>query len=243
MPLCYIVGTERYRRTAGSPPLEVIRMTNSFSEELRQEALPIWDSIFAHPFLEEIEAATLPLEKFRYYVEQDYHYLAGFGQVVATALSKAPDTHTLRRLTRRITTPVERPLHGKMFELLEMSEDEVESVALSPTNSAYINHMQVAASTGGVGEAAAALLPCPWTYHEIGMRIAIPEHPVYSYWAEPYREGLLEESTAAWRELVDEFAANGGPAVREAMRDAFITSSRYEFMFWSMAYNMESWPV
>ena len=218
-------------------------MTESFSEVLRQEALPIWESIFAHPFLEEIQAATLPVEKFRYYVEQDYHYLAGFGQVVATALSKAPDSRTLRRLTRRITAPVERPLHGKMFELLEMNEEDVEEVALSPTNAAYINHMQTAASVGGVGEAAAALLPCPWTYHEIGSMISIPEHPIYSYWAEPYREGLLEESTAAWRELVDEFAANGGPAVREAMRSAFITSSRYEFMFWSMAYNMEGWPV
>ena len=218
-------------------------MAESFSESLRQEALPIWESIFAHPFLEEIEAAELPLEKFRYYVEQDYHYLAGFGQVVATALSKAPDTRTLRRLTRRITTPVERPLHGRMFELLETSEDAVEAVPLSPTNMAYINHMQTAASMGGVGEAAAALLPCPWTYHEIGERIAVPEHPVYRYWAQPYRDGLLEESTAAWRELVDEYAANGGPATREAIRSAFITSSRYEFMFWTMAYSMESWPV
>ena len=218
-------------------------MAESFSESLRQEALPIWESIFAHPFLEEIEAAELPLDKFRYYVEQDYHYLAGFGQVVATALSKAPDTRTLRRLTRRITTPVERPLHGRMFELLEMSEDAVETVPLSPTNMAYINHMQTAASMGGVGEAAAALLPCPWTYHEIGGNIAVPEHPIYSYWAQPYRDGLLEESTAAWRELVDEYAANGGPATREAMRSAFITSSRYEFMFWTMAYNMEGWPV
>ena len=214
-----------------------------FPKTCDREALPIWESIFTHPFLQEIEAATLPLEKFRYYVEQDYHYLAGFGQVVATALSKAPDTRTLQRLTRRITTPVERPLHGKMFELLEMSEDNVESVALSPTNMAYVNHMQTAASSGGVGEAAAALLPCPWTYHEIGSKISVPEHPIYSYWAAPYREGLLEESTAAWRELVDEFAANGGPAVREAMRSAFITSSRYEFMFWSMAYRMEQWPV
>ena len=218
-------------------------MSESFSEILRQEALPIWESIFAHPFLQEIESATLPLEKFRYYVEQDYHYLAGFGQVVATALSKAPDTRTLQRLTRRITAPVERPLHGKMFELLEMSEEEVESVAISPTNMAYVNHMQTAASSGGVGEAAAALLPCPWTYHEIGSKISVPEHPVYSYWAAPYRDGLLEESTAAWRELVDEFAANGGPAVRDAMRSAFITSSRYEFMFWSMAYRMEEWAV
>ena len=218
-------------------------MTESFSESLRQEAMPIWERIFAHPFLNEIQAATLPLEKFRYYVEQDYHYLAGFGQVVATALSKAPDSLTLRRLTRRITAPVERPLHGKMFELLRMTEEDAESVRLSPTNVAYVNHMRTAASMGGVGEAAAALLPCPWTYHEIGAKLTVPEHPIYGYWAEPYRDGLLEESTAAWRELVDEFAAEGGPALREAMRSAFIISSRYEFMFWSMAYNMEDWPV
>ena len=215
----------------------------SFSAELRQEALPIWEAIFEHPFLAEIQAATLPMEKFRYYVEQDYHYLAGFGQVVATALSKAPDSATLRRLTRRITTPVERPLHGKMFDLLDMSEEDAEAATLSPTNTAYINHMQSAASAGGVGEAAAALLPCPWTYHEIGQLIDVPDHPVFTYWAAPYRDGLLEESTAAWRELVDEFAAKSGPAVREAMRSAFITSSRYEFMFWTMAYQMEDWPV
>ena len=217
-------------------------MVENFSETLRQEAMPIWERIFAHPFLAEIQAATLPLEKFRYYVEQDYHYLAGFGQVVATALSKAPDTQTLRRLTRRITVPVERPLHGKMFDLLNMTEDDAESVSLSPTNVAYVNHMRTVASMGSVGEAAAALLPCPWTYHEIGAKLAVPEHPIYRYWAEPYREGLLEESTAAWRTLVDECAA-GGNSLREAMRSAFTTSSRYEFMFWSMAYKMEEWPV
>ncbi len=218
-------------------------MPTSFSESLRQETTPIWERIFAHPFLDEIQSATLPMEKFRYYVVQDYHYLAKFGQVVATALSKAPDSETLRALTRRITTPVERPLHTKMFDLLDMTEADAERHNPSPTNLAYCNHMLTAAAQGGVGEAAAALLPCPWTYHEIGARISVPEHPVFSYWAEPYRDGLLEESTAAWRELVDRFGIDGGDAVRRRMRHAFVISSRYEFMFWTMAYEMEAWPV
>jgi len=29
----------------------------------------------------------------------------------------------------------------------------------------------------------------------------------------------------------------------EAMRQAFMTSSRYEFMFWEAAYNRQQWPV
>ena len=31
--------------------------------------------------------------------------------------------------------------------------------------------------------------------------------------------------------------------MREAMRRAFLTSSRYEYLFWTMAYNEERWPV
>lgn len=217
-------------------------MARSFSEALRRDFGPVWEGIFAHPFIQEIQSGTLPLEKFRYYVMQDYHYLEGFGRTVSIALSKGPDTDTLRKLARRVNTPIERPLHAKMFELLEIGRDEVDRVGPAPTNLAYVNHMITSAVTGGVGEAAAALLPCPWSYHELGSRLSPPGHPVYDAWVESYHSGILEESTAAWRDLVDTFAEEAGPAVREAMRQAFLRSSRYEYLFWTMAYEMEAWP-
>ena len=213
-----------------------------FSEELRRDLDSVWERIFSHPFLKEVQAGSLPLEKFRYYVIQDYHYLEGFGRSVSIALSKGPDTETLRKLARRVTTPIERPLHARMFELLEIEQEEVDRVGPSPTNLAYVNHMITTAASGGVGEAAAALLPCPWSYHELGNRLSLPDHPVYNAWVEAYHSGILEESTAAWRDLVDTFAEEGGPTVRESMRQAFLTSSRYEYLFWTMAYNMETWP-
>ena len=213
-----------------------------FSEELRRDLDSVWERIFTHPFLKEVQAGTLPLEKFRYYVIQDYHYLEGFGRTVSIALSKGPDTETLRKLVRRVTTPIERPLHARMFELLEIEQEEVDRVGPSPTNLAYVNHMITTAASGGVGEAAAALLPCPWSYHELGNRLSLPDHPVYNAWVEAYHSGILEESTAAWRDLVDTFAEEGGPTVRESMRQAFLTSSRYEYLFWTMAYSMETWP-
>ena len=61
----------------------------SFSEELRAEAKPIWDRIFQQPFLWEIKDGTLPLAKFQYYLAQDYLYLEGFARTVALALAKA----------------------------------------------------------------------------------------------------------------------------------------------------------
>jgi thiaminase/transcriptional activator TenA len=113
----------------------------------------------------------------------------------------------------------------------------------SPTNLAYINHMVRTASEEGLGATAAALLPCPWTYHLLGELLLPTEHPVYSLWTSFYTEGGLEHSVAAWRSYVDTEAAQARPRDRESMRRAFITSSRYEWMFWRMAYQMEAWPV
>ena len=87
----------------------------SFSEQLKNEAEPIWRRIFDHPFLKEIKDGTLPLDTFRYYLAQDYLYLEGFGRTVAMALAKAPDSQTLEDLAQRVMTPVERPLHHKLL--------------------------------------------------------------------------------------------------------------------------------
>ena len=218
-------------------------MEQSFSQTLRQEAEGIWEKIYANPFLNEIQAGTLPLEKFRHYLAQDYLYLEGFARTVALALAKAPDTRNVELLSRRLLTPVERPFHLKMMPLVGMSPSDMESVTPAPTTLAYINHMITTAALGGLGRTAAALLPCPWTYHELGGLLGPVEHPVYSQWAAPYKEGLLEESTAAWRAFVDQEARQAGPRERQAMREAFLASSRYEYLFWQMGYTLEAWPV
>jgi thiaminase (transcriptional activator TenA) len=219
-------------------------MADSFSEQLWAEAAPTWAAIRAHPFIGEARAGTLPLESFRYYVTQDYHYLEAFARAVATALAKAPDGETLERLAKRVLTPVERPLHRRLFEMAGLDPAEVRRAEIAPSNLAYQNHMLAVAARGGLGEIAAALLPCPWTYHLLGddLREVAP-HPVYAEWASFYTAGLLADSVAAWRGFVDRCAADGGDELRTTMRRAFLTSFKYEWLFWEMGYRRESWPV
>ena len=102
-------------------------VTESFSEQLRQEAEPIWEEIFHNPFLQEISDAALPLEKFRYYLTQDYLYLEGFARAVALALAKAPDAASLESLAHRVLTPVERPLHHRLMEAAGLSMEELQA--------------------------------------------------------------------------------------------------------------------
>ena len=216
---------------------------DSFSERLMAEAQPIWRRIFAHPFLREIKDGTLPLEKFQYYLCQDYHYLEGFGRAVAMTLAKAPDSGILEELSHRVMTPIERPLHHQLVAEAGMSMDDVHQAKRSPTNTAYVNHMLAIASHYGLGPTAASLLPCPWTYHLLREELGAAEHPLYSQWSAFYVAGMLQDSVDAWRSFVDREAQSARPGELEAMRQAFLTSSRYEYMFWEMAYNMEQWPV
>jgi len=121
--------------------------------------------------------------------------------------------------------------------------DEIKLAKPSPTNTAYMNHMLKTASLHGLGATAAALLPCPWTYHELKDELGPSEHPLYGQWTEFYVAGFLQSSVDAWRGFVDDAAKEASPAELEAMREAFMISSRYEFMFWDMAYTMEQWPA
>ena len=215
----------------------------SFSEQLKDEAEPIWQRIFDHPFLKEIKDGTLPEETFRYYLLQDYLYLEGFGRTVALALAKAPDSQTFQDLAHRVMTPVERPLHQKLFAAASISHTDAENAVRSPANTAYVDHMLQTASLHGLGPTAAALLPCPWPYHRLKAEVGQSEHPIYGQWTRFYVEGLLEGSVAAWRGFVDEMANRAGAVELEALRQAFLTSSRYEYMFWEAAYNRQQWPV
>ena len=218
-------------------------MSERFTDQLWQEAQPLWQAIREHPFLLELKAGTLPIETFQYYVIQDYHYLEAFGRAVATALAKAPTGDLLATVARRVMTPIERPLHERLFSLAGVTHVEAVRTSVAPTNLAYQNHMLAVAARGTLGETAAALLPCPWTYHALGDVMVDVEHPVYGVWAAFYSEGLLAESCRAWRELVDDEVAETGPRTAAAMRRVFHQSMRYEWMFWDAAYKRESWPI
>ena len=55
--------------------MEVDPWPRASPKRCAERRCPIWDKIFTHPFLREVQAGTLATEKFRGYIVQDYHYL------------------------------------------------------------------------------------------------------------------------------------------------------------------------
>ena len=216
---------------------------------MKRENQRIWDAILGHPFVLELGAGTLPLEKFTYYVKQDYLYLIDFARCIGLATSKTEDVEDMRSWAEMMggCLNYETERLESLSKALGVTPEEISRTPKAPTNEAYTNHILKVAYEGSMGENVAALLPCMWTYVDVGEALAeiggYKGHPVYEDWCEAYTASEYIDLVEVYRSLVDRSAERAGIAVKGRMRRHFRLSMRYECMFWEMAYRMEEWPI
>jgi thiaminase/transcriptional activator TenA len=140
---------------------------------------------------------------------------------------------------------VEKTLHESFFKEFGLSPQAVAATPLSPTNLAYTSYLLAIAHGGPFHEAVAALLPCYWIYWEVGKTLerSGSRDPLYARWIGTY---AAEEFGSVVREVlacVDALAADLREPERDRMTRHFVTTSRYEWMFWDMGWRREAWPV
>jgi thiaminase/transcriptional activator TenA len=220
----------------------------SFSGELRKENKSLWEVILGHPFIKELGQGELPLEKFAYYVKQDYLYLEEFARCLGLAASKAGDIDSMRVWAEIMSgcLKYETLVLESLASKLEIPPREIEEIEISPTNRAYTNHLLKISYSGTLGEILAALLPCMWTYQEIGEevnRFKVPRiHPVYSEWCQAYITPEYTDLVKTYIDALERYTMEAGEGQKRLMRNHFKQSLKYEYMFWVMAYQMEEWP-
>ncbi|HEY7167467.1 MAG TPA: thiaminase II [Candidatus Binatia bacterium] len=223
-------------------------MAERFSAELRRRGERIWQAINRHSFLRELHSGTLAMDRFVYFILQDYVYLLDFAQVLCHAGSKSPDLKTLELFARHAlgAVEVERSFHESFGKSLGLSRAQLDQVQKAPTTQAYIAHLQSVARTGSLGEIVAAVLPCYWIYGDIGRRLyrGRPTKPkIYREWIEVYASEEFWKPVREQIELMDKLGAQANSSDRKVMTGHFMLSSRYEFLFWDQAYRLEQWPV
>lgn len=213
-----------------------------WSETAWQAALPVYHKITAMPFITELAAGTLDVEKFKYYLQQDAHYLEHFAKALAVTGAKLIDVDAMLQYIRFAegAVVVERALHDSYFKEFGV----VGRVPVSPACHHYISYLQSVAYGSDACVGLAAVLPCFWIYKAVGDYIvstAKTENNPYKTWIATYAGedfGLLVEKAIM---LTDIAAAQATPIQREQMTEAFVNASRLEYMFWDSAYRLEVW--
>jgi thiaminase (transcriptional activator TenA) len=214
----------------------------------------LWSSIEAtyaaiveHPFIAGLTDGSLDRAAFRFYVIQDAHYLREFARALSVAAARAPEERDIAMFNEHAAgaIAVERELHASFFSEFGLSENEVASTPMAPTNLAYTSYLLAAAYGGSFPQALGALLPCYWIYWAVGKQLrerGSPD-PLYRRWIETYGGEEYAAIVKAVLALTDRVGENLSTSERNSVLGHFQTTARYEWMFWDMGHRQQQWPI
>lgn len=217
----------------------------SVSTRLHDAAAPVWEACLRHPFVTGIGDGTLDMEKFRYFMLQDYLYLFDYARVFALGVVKARDPELMRVFAANVDAILggEMKIHRAYMKRLDITEEQVFSIKPALANLSYTNYMLSVAHAGTPMEIVASILACSWSYAEIGQTLAaIPgaaEHPFYGEWIRGYASEEYTATNQALIELMDTLAADATESQLAYLTDVFVNCSRYELGFWDMAWEVQ----
>ena len=213
----------------------------------------MWNSIggiyaqtLRHPFLRGLTTGTLPKDRFQYYLTQDAHYLGAFAEALRLLAAKAPNPEWAATLRQHAdeSVQVEKQLHDSILTSYGVSPAQMQAARMSPTNYAYTNHLLAAAARGTFAEGLAAMLPCYWVYWEVGKELKKrgSKNATYQRWIDQYSDPSYGKAVDQVLAMMDAQALEMPEAGRSRAVDLFVLSARYEYMFWDMAWRLETWP-
>jgi thiaminase/transcriptional activator TenA len=218
-----------------------------FTGELWRSIEGIYAEILAHPFMRGLTDGTLTEERFRFYVLQDAYYLREYARALSLTGVRSPDESALVMFNEHSAgaITVERSLHEGFIKDLGVTQDEADRTVASPTTLAYTSYLLKTAALGEYPEVLGAVLPCYWIYEEVGKALLErgSPSPMYQKWIDTYGGEEFGALVAAVLNLTDRVCEDLNLAQKARVAEAFVTTSRYEWMFWDAAWRLEGWLV
>lgn len=217
---------------------------NQTTERLLAASRTIWKGYLAHPFVQGIADGSLAVDKFRFYLLQDYLYLFDYAKVFAQGVVKSREPEVMRTFAGYVESILggEMNVHRGYMKRLGITEEQAETVKPSLSNLSYTAYMRAVAAEEGPAEIMAAVLSCALSYEYIAKWIVAnypdaEKHEFYGEWVQSYAsEGYAEENVRLTA-LMEKLAEGYSEQQLQHLTDIFVDCSRYEAMFWDMAWN------
>jgi len=219
----------------------------SFSDNAWQRTVRLRKATHALPFNTELAAGTLSTDRFRGYMIQDALYLGQYARALTLAGARSPNGHTLRAFASSAleAVAVEQALHEKYLRQFGVDPESLVTTEQSPDCLGYTSFLLATAYHDPWEVLVAALLPCFWLYWDVGSAIArraAPDNP-YRAWIETYADEAFGKAVQTVIAITDQAASDATVATQQRMMTAFVTSCRYEWLFWDGAYHQRGWPT
>ncbi|WP_211232901.1 thiaminase II [Solirubrobacter soli] len=184
----------------------------------------------SHPFVRELGDGSLDEAAFRFYIRQDYLFLVDYGRLLSLGAARAPRLADMRKFAGLASSVLETEMELHRAFAARWGVDDLHAVTVEPATAAYCDFLLRVAALGDYAELTAAVLPCMWTYAEIGASLKATSDR-YREWIDMYASPEFA-SLADWaRGIVDEVSGDF-----DRMSAAFTASCEHEVRFWDAAY-------
>jgi len=205
----------------------------------------IYNKIVELDFIKELMLGTLDKNKFEFYIQQDAIYLSDYGKVLTGIVQKL---NKIEHVTSFVhfasdSIAVENALHSSFLK--DIDKNNIITTP-SPSCLLYTSYLVRQLATAPVEVIAAAVLPCFWIYKKVGDYILenqTKDKNIYQTWIDTYGGEDFSMATKRAIEICDELAAGCTKEQLDKMTEAFIMSSKLEYMFWDSAYRLEQWCI
>jgi thiaminase/transcriptional activator TenA len=222
-------------------------MTTTLTGRLWASIGGIFEEIQNHPFIQGLTEGSLDPDAFRFYVVQDALYLRDYARALAICGAKAPEEDSIKMFCEHAAgaIAVERQLHEGFFRDFGLTENGVRTTPMAPTNLAYTSYLLASVYSCSFPAALGAVLPCYWIYWEVGKALLGhgSPNPLYQRWIDTYGGEEFADIVRDVLTLTDELGEGISGPEEARVTEHFITTARYEWMFWDMGYRQEQWAI
>ena len=217
----------------------------SVTKHLRHKHADLWEQMVTHPFVVEMGDGTLPREKFRRYFLQDYVFVVDLVSMVAQGISKAPSfeaANVLNQFLAGIINP-ENDLFMRAFDEFGVTKEDYSHASALPTTQSLGDFLVRTGLEGTFDDIATILYVTEGTYLDWGTHLIDtgkkPDNPIYREWIGLHGPAVLGDLVNWLGRHLDCADLSGR---KDRIEGIFLTTLRYEYLFWEMAYNGEEWP-
>ena len=215
------------------------------SQTLYARAEKIWPRYLSHPFVTQMADGTLPLEKFRYYMLQDYLYLRDYVKIFAAIIQKADDFEQIRFLSEELADTIGETFrtHSPYMKRLGITEDEIRSARTHIDNNAYTHYMLWEAQAGDVLTGLVTLLNCSWSYAYVAEKIVnrCPEalhNEHYGAWFAGYVSESYRRTNQMLIDRIDALSGSIDDKTTAYLCEIFEKCCYFDLRFWDTVYTM-----
>lgn len=213
---------------------------NSATEQLRATVKAEWDAAVNHPFVRELHTGTLPREKMRRYLVQDYQFVDSFtallGAAVACADATAPRMVIARQLG--LVAGGENTYFQRAFDALGVPDSDRSAPRLLPCTAQFNELMREATASLDYALCLTVLTVAEWLYLDWARQAPgpLPSDPIAREWIEIHDNPDFRVWVEFLRGELDRTLPGLPSSQRERCERAFARATRLELDFFQETY-------